>query len=761
MRQLKRKAVMLTIIATMFISMPVYADEVMRLPEEEIDLCETESPDQETEAETADLIEEDSSGQAKAEERQTAIEQTQVTTEQIQIKAEEAEAEKKAPELTQEQTEEETEAQKEDSELTQAQTEEETEAQEEDPELTQAQTEEETEAQREDSELTKAQTEKDEAEQMQKVAPQEGGAAETAADSAAATGEAKQTKLEVIDFDGKGYGDSQMMSSRGSNLLIDTYVKESWNTLNAWLSSHNYFNFDIYISHYHDDHMDNVTRILNSGKYTVSKLYLPDMDYMNGTTDYMKNYISMCKSMIDTAKKKGVQIISLKKNATFSFGDVVAEVLWGTDYNSSNHDASYINNNSLVTRFTCGNTRYLNAGDIEAPVEKQLLSAKVDVRADIFKLNHHGGKTSNTKEFLEAVNASFYYYNYCGDTPSVYAPLSSDTWAKYGAQNAKQYGNVASVRYNGDITYEVYDDVVTQKLERNYTTQKVCLYDKEDPDQVKGIVTQQFNKASRTVSDERAYGDYDYSTYVKEGTNPEGWIFGNGGTQYYYSGGAPITKWQKLDGKWHFFDSNGAMQSGWVKSNGKYYLLDSDGSMVTGWGKVNNKWYYLEPSGVMHRGWLKDQGRYYYFKADGQMSKGWLKNNGKWYYFNNNGSMATGWTKVNNKWYYLNSLGALHTGWFKDQGRYYYFAADGHMSKGWLKNNGKWYYFNSNGSMATGWIRFKNNWYYLETSGVMHTGWLKTDDRWYYFDNAGHMVTGSVKVGGKTYYFRSNGSLSV
>ena len=236
----------------------------------------------------------------------------------------------------------------------------------------------------------------------------------------------------------------------------------------------------------------------------MNKLYLPDYSYMTGSNSYMQDYRSDCADLMNTAKNKGVQIVTLVKDSVFKIGDVVAEVLWGANYKDSNHNTDYINNNSLVTRFTCGNTRYLNAGDIEVETEFDMLDAGVDLSADICKLSHHGGDTSNTYDFLEAVGAEFYYYNYCGDTPSRFSP--SDSWTYWSVHDAQELGNVASVRYNGNITYGVYDDVITQELERNYVTRTVYLYDPADPKKLRGIVTEDYNKASTLHFDDRAFG---------------------------------------------------------------------------------------------------------------------------------------------------------------------------------------------------------------------------------------------------------------
>ena len=122
-----------------------------------------------------------------------------------------------------------------------------------------------------------------------------------------------QMKLEVIDYLDEGFGDSQMLSSAGSRLLIDTYSQGAWDVLNSWLNDKKYMDFDIYISHYHNDHMGNVVNILNDGKYKVNKLYLPDYSYMTGSNSYMQDYRSDCADLMNTAKNKGVQIVTLVK----------------------------------------------------------------------------------------------------------------------------------------------------------------------------------------------------------------------------------------------------------------------------------------------------------------------------------------------------------------------------------------------------------------------------------------------------------------
>ena len=654
------------------------------------------------------------------------------------------------------------------------------------------------------------------------AAPESRHVASPALQSVAGAVEEKvaQMKLEVIDYLDEGFGDGQMLSSGGSRLLIDTYSGGSWDALDNWLNDRKYMDFDIYISHYHGDHMGNVENILNDGKYKVNKLYLPDYGYMTGSNSYMQDYRNRCESMMSTASAKGVEIVQLVRDSIFTVGDVLAEVLWGAEYENDNHDTDYINNNSLVTRFTCGNTRYLNAGDIEVATEFDMLEAGVDLSADICKLSHHGGDTSNTYDFLEAVGAEFYYYNYCGDTPSVFSP--KDSWTYWSVHDAQELGNVASVRYNGNITYGVYDDVVSQELERNYTRQTIYLYDPEDPDKLRGIVTQDFNKAATKYIDDRAYGGYDYSTTFRENSYADdGWLIGNGDTQYYYRDNAPVTGWLEdggskyymnpdtakketgwltLDDDTYFFDEFGRMQTGFVKIGTAVHHFDEQGHQTkTGWKKIDGNWYYFgafnklalgvhtvgvkkylfdwrtgilqsgvvwqgsslyftDASGVVYpAGWTKYNGSWYYLDSNGKAATGWQKVSGKWYYLNSKGVMLTGWQLISGKWYYMDVNGAMKYGWQKIDGDWYYLSSGGAMKTGWQRVNGKWYYLNSKGVMQTGWQLLGGKWYYMDGYGVMKTGWQKIDDKWYYMNGSGAMATGWQTIGGKRYYFNGSG----
>jgi len=65
------------------------------------------------------------------------------------------------------------------------------------------------------------------------------------------------------------------------------------------------------------------------------------------------------------------------------------------------------NDSSLVFRLTYGTTSLLLTGDISREIEKEILAAGIDVRAQVLKAPHHGSNSSSSEEFLAAVRPEY------------------------------------------------------------------------------------------------------------------------------------------------------------------------------------------------------------------------------------------------------------------------------------------------------------------------------------------------------------------
>ena len=286
-------------------------------------------------------------------------------------------------------------------------------------------------------------------------------------------------KVTAIDFGWEGWGDGTMIESKGECMLMDTFMPDCEDALKEFLLDNGYTEFSLYLSHFHADHFGNMRNIMWDDRFKVKAVYMPDDAYMwatdNDYADLLGWFHSMDAAIKELAAEKGIPLIILRPGDSFRVGDAKVEILYGTTYESDDHDREYLNNNSLVTRITGGGIRFLTCGDTGEEVEKMILAEGIDVSADLYKMSHHGGDTGNSYEFMEAVNPSFGFFNSTDDDPDSFA----NGWVSTPVSNLMEFANVYSSRYNGNVTFKARDGVITVRAERNRTP-KIVTYRGED-----------------------------------------------------------------------------------------------------------------------------------------------------------------------------------------------------------------------------------------------------------------------------------------
>ncbi|MGI6373775.1 MAG: ComEC/Rec2 family competence protein [Patescibacteria group bacterium] len=143
----------------------------------------------------------------------------------------------------------------------------------------------------------------------------------------------------------------------------------------------------VIISHWHDDHIVGLVEILL--RFRVVKLIYPAGTEKNIITDLI----------IDLARQQGTEIIPLSSRGRLDFSQqCFMELL-----NPLSLGAKEDGNNSLTSRLSCQGQKFLFSGDNELGAEEALLKSNFNLLAEVFKASHHGSKTSNSQEFLEAV----------------------------------------------------------------------------------------------------------------------------------------------------------------------------------------------------------------------------------------------------------------------------------------------------------------------------------------------------------------------
>ncbi len=587
-------------------------------------------------------------------------------------------------------------------------------------------------------------------------------------------------------------GDATLIESDGEWLLVDTGIEDASDELLQKLSDYGVEELDVLISHLHSDHMGGFTALASSD-IKISKVYVPD----SSLTPFDENTEKKQNKIQNNAQSNNseVNIIPLKKDSAFSFGDVNAKVLGPVadvtpddfeQFNDQTPMDHYVNCRSLTVRFDCGETSYISSGDIEAEEEAALVKeyeGTGELDADIMKLNHHALFTSNTKEYLAQVTPKYSF----GQNSEKGITEGSDYRMYYNScENASKYGPVYLVGdEKKDFAVKVTDGKI--KVYRGEeqllglvalvggdgTVVKTDKYYITGEDVKEGVYT--IDGKKYYISDggyvNKAFYSFNLGKYVYRYEPVE-----NGDVRYFDLEGVMYTGFRKINDNYFYFNtSTGVLLKGDkyftpVKIGSNKYAINENGAIYNynadsgSWKKYGSNYRYFDKNGVMQTGWLTvGDEKYYLNTTTGLRTIGLTEVDGKTYYFvekNNAGYMyKSGWKKFGSKYRYFSSNGVMKTGWLTvGKKKYYLDKSTGYRTVGLKKISGKTYYFvekNNAGYMyKSGWKKFGSKYRYFSSNGVMKTGWLKVDGKYYYLNKStGYRTVGLKKISGKTYYF--------
>ncbi len=149
----------------------------------------------------------------------------------------------------------------------------------------------------------------------------------------------------------------------------------------------------IVLSHPHQDHLFAFPEILK--RYAVKNVLMTGMDFS----------LPRYREMLTLLREKHVNVLLADPAKDIIWKDgLMLDVVWPrTGLLGQKGDA---NNTSVALRVLYGKDSVLFTGDMEEPQERAILSAGIDVSADILKVAHHGSRTSSSTGFLMAVKAT-------------------------------------------------------------------------------------------------------------------------------------------------------------------------------------------------------------------------------------------------------------------------------------------------------------------------------------------------------------------
>ncbi len=196
-----------------------------------------------------------------------------------------------------------------------------------------------------------------------------------------------------IHFINVGEGDSILLETRGKSALIDTGNLISGPRLVKYLKEKGIEKLDcLIITHPHPDHIGGVFFILAILK--VEKIYDNGQD-LGG----VRKTCAIYRWYEDLVRKRKNYAVLISGD-TLTLGNLTLEVLWPPGVPTS----SDFNTFSMVMMVRAGGFSCLLAGDLTASGERELLKRRVDLKADVLKVGHHGAKDATTAEFLGAVS---------------------------------------------------------------------------------------------------------------------------------------------------------------------------------------------------------------------------------------------------------------------------------------------------------------------------------------------------------------------
>lgn len=355
-------------------------------------------------------------------------------------------------------------------------------------------------------------------------------------------------------------GDAVLIESDGRYLLMDTGSVESAARLIDCLQDvmGTETKLDVYLSHMHGDHTGGLESVLLN--YDVGRVFFPDIELCENykTPNTGKSIDRIYAEHTSIAVKKGAQVVYLRPDASvrasapraantyskFNVGGAVCSVVGPLGTYRPDDFISYVkelkgrcgtkeghclNNSSLCTIISCGNKKYISAGDIEKHEESKLVKRYgKGLNCDIMKLTHHGLRTSCTASYAAKVTPMWSFqqnHGYRGTSQS-----AIDTAKKYG--------------YNFGVA-----------------------------DNERAVI---FTIKNNTV---RVFRDYNNNNLADDGLL-KGWASCGGGTQYYDGAGYIRTGWSWIGGYAYYMSgSSGFRYTGSHRINGTKVKFSSSGRL--------------------------------------------------------------------------------------------------------------------------------------------------------------------------------------
>lgn len=190
-----------------------------------------------------------------------------------------------------------------------------------------------------------------------------------------------------IHFLDVGQGDAAVVLCDGEAMLIDGGPPGCSSLLYAYLSDTLGLRHIDYMiaTHPHDDHIGGLAGALNA--CSVGAVFSPVTSYESDAFASFFKYV----------ERQGLRLTMPVPGQTLALGSATVQFL------TPLKEYENVNDASVILRVTYGQTSFVFAGDAESAAERDLVEAGNAQPATLLKVGHHGGATSTSQLFLEAI----------------------------------------------------------------------------------------------------------------------------------------------------------------------------------------------------------------------------------------------------------------------------------------------------------------------------------------------------------------------
>ncbi len=250
--------------------------------------------------------------------------------------------------------------------------------------------------------------------------------------------------LEVHYLD-VGQGDCTLILCDGHAMLIDAGDNDKGTAVQSYLESQGVTALDYVIGTHPDaDHIGGLDVILY--KFDCSIVIMPDFAKDTRTYD----------DVIQTMKQKRYKNTLPEVGEVYELGDAVFTIVAP---NGGYGDSA--NDYSVGILLQHGENRFLFTGDAEEASEADMLKNGIELKADVFKAAHHGSRTANTEDFLNAVEPDYVVIS-CGQDNS-YGHPHAEVMNRLRAMGASAFrtdeqGTIVARSDGTEITFNMSPD---------------------------------------------------------------------------------------------------------------------------------------------------------------------------------------------------------------------------------------------------------------------------------------------------------------